>query len=103
MRRENVVKKISEILHKIAPDCKSMIYGSEARGDARIDSDIDVLVIVPDSQKDFSDRKIAITESLYDVELESGIIISPLVVLKSIWERMKTPFTCNVESEGILI
>ena len=101
MSRPHIVKKISEILHKVAPDSTVILYGSEARGDARPDSDIDVLIIVPDDFDTFASRKIQISESLYDIELSTGVAISPLVVLKSIWQRMKTPFTCNVAREGI--
>lgn len=101
MRREKIVNRISEILHQVAPDCKAILYGSEARGEARPDSDIDVLVILPDDYDSFARRKIEITESLYDVELATGIAVSPLIVLKSLWERMTTPFTCNVAKDGI--
>lgn len=101
MRRESVVNRISDILHRVAPDCDAILFGSEARGEARMDSDIDVLVILPDNYDTFAKRKIEITESLYDVELTTGIPVSPLIVLKSIWNRMKTPFTCNVAKDGI--
>lgn len=101
MKRDEIVKRISQILRKVAPDGKAILYGSEARGEARMDSDIDVLVILPDNYDTFAQRKIEITESLYDIELDTGVSVSPLVVLKSLWERMTTPFTCNVAKEGI--
>lgn len=97
------MEKISHTLRSIAPDCTAILYGSEARGDAREDSDIDVLVVLPDNFETFASRKIEITESLYSIELATGITVSPLIVLKSLWEKMKTPFTCNVATDGIMI
>ena len=35
MKRHEITKQISEIIHKVAPDAKVILYGSEARGDAR--------------------------------------------------------------------
>lgn len=103
MTRKSVVNKITDILRKVAPDSTAILYGSEARGEARPDSDIDILVIIPDNLDTYAKRKIEITKSLYDIELYTGYTVSPLIVLKSFWERMKTPFTCNVAKDGILL
>ena len=103
MRRDKIVAHIAQVLRKVAPDSKAILYGSEARGEARPDSDIDILIVLPDNHATFAQRKIEITESLYDVELDTGVSVSPLIVLKSLWERMKTPFTCNVAKDGILL
>lgn len=35
MKRENIVNQIKEIVHRIAPTARTILYGSEARGDAR--------------------------------------------------------------------
>lgn len=101
MTRNNIVSSISKLLQEIAPDSRRILYGSEARGEARVDSDIDILVILPDDREKYAERKIEITKSLYDIELSTGVTISPLIVLKSIWERMRTPFTLNVARDGI--
>lgn len=105
MKRTEVVRKVAEHLHKIAPDAQCILYGSEARGDARADSDIDILVKLPyhTPEKEFQKRRMAIIDSLYDIELDSGIIISAHVVPKGMWEKRRTFFSINVEREGIII
>ena len=41
MRRPQIIERIRKALGQVAPDAKAILYGSEARGDACPDSDID--------------------------------------------------------------
>ena len=42
MRRTEVVNQISKAIRKVDPTATAILYGSEARGDARSDSDIEI-------------------------------------------------------------
>ena len=81
------------------------LFGSEARGDATAESDIDVLVVVePDSARvALEDRIIDIA---FDVNLDSGVYISPRVVTPDILNHpvwRETPFIKNVVRESIAL
>lgn len=103
IERKSIINRITSVLKEAVPEAVSVLYGSEARGEARFDSDIDLLVVLPDEGESFAKRKIAVFDCLYKIELEYDVVLSPLVVLKSSWERLKTPFTVNVANEGILL
>lgn len=103
MKRSEIVHRIADILHHIAPNAQAILYGSEARGDARIDSDIDVLILLDDSEQLTAERELEITRHLYEVEVDTGVIISPMVMLRHMWESVTTPFTINVMKEGIVL
>lgn len=76
----------------------------EARGDAGPDSDVDLLILV-EGDKLTLDEEETITLPLYELELKTGIVISPIVMLKKLWENrpFKTPFYVNVINEGIVL
>ncbi|RHO71896.1 nucleotidyltransferase domain-containing protein [Parabacteroides sp. AF48-14] len=104
MRRTDVVEQIKKVVHEVAPTAKAILFGSEARGDARPDSDIDLLILM-DGDKLSLESEEAVTLPLYELELKTGIAINPIVMLKKLWDNrpFKTPFYVNVVNEGVVL
>ena len=104
MKRTEVVKQISQTIHRIAPTATVILYGSEARGDAHEDSDIDVLILLDGDHRDLKHED-ELAGELYNIELATGILVSPMIMLRKQWENrpFKTPFYVNVMNEGVRI
>lgn len=104
MKRVEVLEQIKKTISSIAPTAKTILFGSEARGEARPDSDIDLLILVEGEKLTLAQEE-SITVPLYELELKTGITISPIVMLKKLWENrpFKTPFYVNVVNEGIVL
>ena len=100
--KSNVLTLIKKSVNKSDPTATLILYGSYARGDYRADSDIDVIVRVDDENEKIARAdQIKITYPLYDIEFQTGTIISPIVYSKKAWANHRvTPFYENVLKEG---
>ncbi len=102
--KNDLLQKIRTVVHSKFPDAKLILYGSRAKGNARPDSDWDILVLL-NEDKITPDIEESVTYPLYDLEYELGEVISPMVYSLSDWNSKYhvTSFYKNVMSEGVKI
>ena len=88
-------------MHATEPDATLILYGSYARGNYRKDSDVDLLILLDKENVTRHDEK-RIKYPLYEIEFDTGVIISPIVLPKKVWETKHkiSPFYHNVIKEG---
>jgi len=89
---------------EVAPEAGVMLYGSRARGEAREDSDYDLLVLV-DQEPDMELER-AIVDRLVPLEVRTGKVLTVLVYSRSQWDSAlyrAMPFHKNVTREGVRI
>ena len=92
---------IDNLVRKLSPKA-IILFGSASNGTAGDDSDIDLLILREGDKRDLK-RESVISGALYDLELSTGVLISPMIMLRKQWENrpFKTPFYINVMNEGI--
>ena len=104
MDRDTLLKQVKEGVLEIEPTAEVILYGSRARGDSVAESDWDFLVLVDGPVDD--DRVDRIRHRLYEIEWESGQVLSSIVRSREQWDSQPlsdTPFHRNVELEGIVL
>lgn len=101
-RKELILKRIITVVDKNAPDSEVYLYGSQARGNSKKLSDWDLLILLNNPNISF-DFETQFMDDFYDLELETGEIISPLIYSKKDWNNNYsiTPLFENIKNEGI--
>ncbi|HUO85496.1 MAG TPA: nucleotidyltransferase domain-containing protein [Thermoanaerobaculia bacterium] len=79
-----------------------VLYGSKARGTDDSESDIDLLLIttVPVSWRE----RRSITDSLFDLQIEREVVISPLVISRDEWLNgvyQVLPIRREIDRDGV--
>ena len=102
MNREALLEQIRQAVREVEPGAEIILYGSRSRGDAVLESDWDLVIIVDGPLGD--ERTDRVRHKLYEVEWESGEVISSIVRNREEWNSRlyrAMPFHRRVEQEGI--
>ncbi|HEY5895156.1 MAG TPA: nucleotidyltransferase domain-containing protein [Chthoniobacterales bacterium] len=100
MTPREAAQAMAERLLRDLPAEEVWLFGSQARGDATPDSDVDVLAIVPDSTESRYRRAVTAHGLLADVHFPKDII----VLTRREWEKeLKVPssLSSTVMREGV--
>lgn len=104
MNRKELIDRLRYMIKSVSPDSQAILYGSEARGEAKQNSDIDILILVDKDVLSPVEEDV-ITAPIYDLEIETGTVISPIVMTRKAWDaaKRKTMFYYNVMKDGVLL
>jgi predicted nucleotidyltransferase len=99
----HALNRFCEMAHSALGDCiiRMEMFGSKARGDYSVGSDIDILLIVRERTLDIMDKIAEITSEL---NLEYDLSIAPVVFSEYEYKMnigMLSPFSLSVEAEGV--
>lgn len=101
---DNTLLRIKDTaLSAIPLGSKAILYGSRARGDARNDSDWDLLILLDKDRLEQSDYD-QVSYPFVLLGCDLGTEINPILYTKKEWETYHfTPFYENVNRDGIVI
>ena len=104
MDREELLNRIKERLEDVYGDRLQgiVLYGSEARGEAEPDSDIDLLVLLKGPIEAWNDIRTNV-DALYDLQLEVIRPIHAMPVDVEAFRAGKYAVYRNAKKEGVFI
>ncbi len=105
---------LKEILNKIAERIvvvfndklnNIILYGSYARNENTSESDIDIMVLVNETEDKIREYEDSITDIMVDLSLEYEVVISIYTQNVQDYEKQLKvlPFLMNIHKEGIII
>ena len=107
-------ENVSSIVYRFSQEVKRMlgeslrriiVYGSYARGDYHENSDVDIMILVKMSDEEIRAVKNDIYDLAFDVEMNTGIQLSPIIKNEAQYEYWvdTLPFSRNVRDEGVIV
>jgi predicted nucleotidyltransferase len=99
---ENIPERVKDCVLSIEPDARIVLFGSRARGDFHRGSDWDFLVLVEGVVD--TTRTDRIRHALYEIEWETGEVISAIVRSHRQWEKPEyrgIPLHQTIDREGV--
>ena len=103
-RKQQVIDEIRKTARNVAPHAdRVLLFGSQARGDAREDSDWDILVLLDKDRIKLEDID-NVSYPLRELGWELGEDINTVLYTVKEWNKSSfTPFHKNVEAEAIAL
>ena len=101
---QSISSKANSVFGQIAPiQGKAILFGSRARGDARPDSDWDVLILLNKERISPDDRD-KVSYPLRELGWQINAMVNPIMFTTKEWESKSfTPFYKNVMKEGVVL
>ncbi len=98
-----IANRIRTEIKRIDPGAKVVLFGSRARGDAKKDSDWDLLILT--DSLNIRVLEDLFRDKIYDLELETGETISIFVYNKKDWtsKHKITPLYKSIKKEGVVL
>jgi len=100
---QQIFNEIQALKRQLLPNERLILFGSQARGDAREDSDWDLLALINRDKRSFREDYNEYAYPFYEIGDKYDVCISIIIRNKKEWELRPSILKLNVEQEGVEI
>ena len=97
---------IAEVKQLLGGDfLRACVYGSYARGDFKLDSDIDIMILLDMSDLDLKAYSRQLSYMTYDFNMDNDLDIKPIAKNEEHFKKwvVNYPFYSNIQKEGVVL
>ncbi|WP_462393210.1 nucleotidyltransferase domain-containing protein [Mitsuokella multacida] len=82
-----------------------ILFGSYARKEQTVDSDINIFVIVEDRPDSLKKKDNTLYDASYELTLSSGVLVHPMAVSKTQFDKWKNvyPLYREIQKDGVVL
>ena len=100
---QEILKEICTLKRQILPKDRVILFGSQARGDAREDSDWDLLVLLDKEKRNFHEDYDLYGYPFDELGWKYNTLINTIIITVKDWETNPRLLRYHVELDGIEI
>ena len=101
---QHIFNEIQALKRQLLPNEKMILFGSQARGDAREDSDWDLLILLNKEKRNFIEDSRNYGYPFSELGWNYGVAINTIIYTTKQWKQGKIfPLYKNVMREGVEI
>jgi uncharacterized protein len=102
MTNKEIIQNIKSLVRQKDPTAEVILYGSRARGDYSYSSDWDIIILI-NKTRVTNEIEDTFRDSIYDLELSTGQIISIQIYPKNYWNNkmVNSPIFLDIQKEGV--
>ena len=96
--------RICSAIEKIDSSAEVILYGSRARGDAKPESDYDLLILSDGLVT--LEREDVLRRQIFPIEIETGVVFTVILISRKDWNSAlygAMPFYQNIERDGAIL